>query len=63
GTRQRGTQTLQILLTEEDGTIIEGKTMTISVVRDMVIILKGLTSKLSILGGAAGPIMRQLEVF
>ena len=61
--RQRGTQTLQILLTEEDGTIIEGKTMTISVVRDMVLILKGLTSKLSILGGAAGPILRQLELF
>ncbi len=61
--RERGTQTLQILLTEEDGTIIEGKTMTISVVRDMVLILKGLTSKVSILGGAAGPIMRQLEFF
>jgi len=61
--RKRGTQTLQILLTDEDGTIIEGKTMTISVIREVVAVVKGLTSKLSVLGGAAGPILKQLNLF
>ena len=61
--RERGTQTLQILLTSEQGTIIEGKTMTISVFRDLKAMFKGLTSKFSILGGAIAPIFKQLLNF
>jgi hypothetical protein len=57
--RKRGTQTVQILLTSEAGTIIEGKTMTVSVFRDLIAMIKGLSSKLSVLGGVAAPVLKQ----
>ena len=58
--RKRGTQTVQILLTSENGTIIEGKTMTVSVFRDLMAMIKGLSSKLSVLGGVAAPVLKQI---
>ena len=56
--RQTGEQTIQIFLMSSDGTIIEGKTRTIKVTKDMKTYLKKLTSIGSLLGGLAVPLAK-----
>jgi hypothetical protein len=56
--RDVGEQTIQIFLMSSDGTIIEGKTRTIKVTKDMKTYLKKLTSIGSLLGGLAIPIAK-----
>lgn len=58
--RQTGEQTIQIFLMSSDGTIIEGKTRTIKVTKDMKTYLKKLTSIGSLLGGLAVPLAKVL---
>ncbi len=58
--RQTGEQTIQIFLMSSDGTIIEGKTRTIKVTKDMKTYLKKLTSIGSLLGGLAVPLAKIL---
>jgi hypothetical protein len=58
--RETGEQTIQIFLMTSDGTIIEGKTRTIKVTKDMKSYLKKLTSIGSLLGGLAVPLAKIL---
>ena len=58
--RQTGEQTIQIFLMTSDGTIIEGKTRTVKVTKDMKTYLKKLTSIGSLLGGLAVPLAKVL---
>jgi len=58
--RQTGEQTIQVFLMSSDGTIIEGKTRTIKVTKDMKTYLKKLTSIGSLLGGLAVPLAKVL---
>jgi len=58
--RETGEQTIQIFLMASDGTIIEGKTRTIKVTKDMKSYLKKLTSIGSLLGGLAVPLAKIL---
>ncbi|MBD3195324.1 MAG: hypothetical protein GF317_09730 [Candidatus Lokiarchaeota archaeon] len=58
--REKGEQTIQIFLEREDGTIIEGKTRTIKVTRNLKDYLKKLSSIGSLIGGLAVPISRIL---
>ena len=58
--RETGEQTIQIFLMSSDGTIIEGKTRTIKVTKDMKTYLKKLTSIGSLLGGLAVPLAKIL---
>jgi len=58
--RATGEQTIQIFLMSSDGTIIEGKTRTIKVTKDMKTYLKKLTSIGSLLGGLAVPLAKVL---
>jgi len=58
--RQTGEQTIQIFLMSSDGTIIEGKTRTVKVTKDMKTYLKKLTSIGSLLGGLAVPLAKVL---
>ncbi len=58
--RTTGEQTIQIFLMSSDGTIIEGKTRTIKVTKDMKTYLKKLTSIGSLLGGLAVPLAKIL---
>ncbi|MBA7566662.1 hypothetical protein ES708_08357 [subsurface metagenome] len=58
--RQTGEQTIQIFLMTSDGTIIEGKTRTVKVTKDMKTYLKKLTSIGSLLGGLAVPLAKGL---
>jgi len=58
--RETGEQTIQIFLLDSDGTIIEGKTRTIKVTKDMKSYLKKLTSIGSLLGGLAVPLAKIL---
>lgn len=58
--REIGEQTIQIFLLSEDGTIIEGKTRTVKVSKNMKDYLKKLTSLGSLLGGLAVPIAKML---
>jgi len=60
--RETGEQTIQIFLLSEDGTIIEGKTRTIKVTKDMKSYLKKLTSIGSLLGVLAVPLSKILLV-
>ena len=55
-----GEQTIQIFLETANGTIIEGKTRSVKVSKDLKSQLKKLTSIGSILGGIATPISRAL---
>jgi len=58
--RKTGEQTIQIFLLSEDGTIIEGKTRSVKVSKDMKSYLKKLTSIGSLLGGLAVPLSKIL---
>jgi len=58
--RETGEQTIQIFLMSSDGTIIEGKTRTIKVTKNMKDYLKKLTSIGSLLGGLAVPLAKIL---
>jgi len=58
--RATGEQTIQIFLMSSDGTIIEGKTRTVKVTKDMKTYLKKLTSIGSLLGGLAVPLAKVL---
>jgi len=58
--RETGEQTIQIFLMSSDGTIIEGKTKTIKVSKNMKDYLKKLTSLGSLLGGLAVPLAKIL---
>jgi hypothetical protein len=58
--RETGEQTIQIFLMSSDGTIIEGKTKTIKVTKNMKDYLKKLTSLGSLLGGLAVPLAKIL---
>ena len=58
--REVGEQTLQVFLMAEDGTIIEGKTKSVKVTKNVKDYLKKLTSIGSLLGGLAVPIARML---
>ncbi|MFX0046533.1 MAG: hypothetical protein ACFE8G_00035 [Candidatus Hermodarchaeota archaeon] len=58
--RETGEQTIQIFLMSSDGTIIEGKTKTIKVTKNLKDYLKKLTSLGSLLGGLAVPIAKIL---
>lgn len=58
--RELGEQTIQIFLETEEGTIIEGKTRSVKVSKDLMTQLKKLTSLGSILGGLAAPLSRAL---
>ncbi|MFX1394780.1 MAG: hypothetical protein ACFFAH_14565 [Promethearchaeota archaeon] len=56
--KEIGEQTIQIFLETADGTIIEGKTRSVKVSKDIKTQLKKLTSFGSIIGGLAAPISR-----
>ncbi|MBY8990940.1 MAG: hypothetical protein KGD58_09315 [Candidatus Lokiarchaeota archaeon] len=58
--REIGEQTVQIFLLSEDGTIIEGKTRTVKVTKNIKDYLKKLGSIGSLLGGLAVPLARIL---
>lgn len=58
--REIGEQTIQIFLETADGTIIEGKTRSVKVAKDLKSQIKKLTSIGSILGGIATPVGRVL---
>ena len=58
--REIGEQTVQIFLLSEDGTIIEGKTRTVKVTKNMKDKIKKLSSIGSLLGGLAVPLARIL---
>ena len=58
--RTSGEQTIQIFLLREDGTIIEGKTRSVKVTKDMKTKMKKLGSIGSLLGGLAVPLGRIL---
>ncbi len=58
--KEIGEQTIQIFLETADGTIIEGKTRSVKVSKDLKTQLKKLTSFGSIIGGLAAPIGRML---
>ena len=58
--RELGEQTIQIFLQTEEGIIIEGKTRSVKVSKDLMTQLKKLTSMGSILGGLAAPLSRAL---
>lgn len=58
--RETGEQTIQIFLLSEDGTIIEGKTRSVKVSKDMKTYLKKLGSIGSLLGGLAVPLAKIL---
>lgn len=58
--REVGEQTVQIFLLSEDGTIIEGKTRTVKVTKNIKDYLKKLSSIGSLLGGLAVPLARIL---
>ena len=58
--RDIGEQTIQIFLETAEGTIIEGKTRSVKVSKDLKTQLKKLTSVGSIIGGLAAPLSRML---
>lgn len=58
--RELGEQTIQIFLETAEGIIIEGKTRSVKVSKDLMSQLKKLTSMGSILGGLAAPLSRAL---
>jgi len=58
--RETGEQTIQVFLLSEDGTIIEGKTRTIKVIKNFKTYFKKLTSIGSLLGGLAVPLVKIL---
>lgn len=58
--REIGEQTIQIFLETAEGTIIEGKTRSVKVSKDLKTQLKKLTSVGSIIGGLAAPLSRML---
>lgn len=58
--RQIGEQTIQIFLETVDGTIIEGKTRAVKVVKNFKDQIKKLSSIFSLLGGLAVPLSRML---
>ncbi|MHA2288083.1 MAG: hypothetical protein ACXABG_04780 [Promethearchaeota archaeon] len=58
--RETGEQTIQIFLMSSDGTIIEGKTKTIKVTKNIKDYVKKLTSLGSLLGGLAVPLAKIL---
>ena len=58
--KEVGEQTIQIFLETAEGTIIEGKTRSVKVSKDIKTQLKKLTSVGSIIGGLAAPISRML---
>ncbi len=58
--REIRTQTIQIFLLSEDGTIIEGKTRAVKVTKDIKTYLKKLGSIGSLLGGLAVPLAKVL---
>ena len=58
--REVGEQTVQIFLLSEDRTIIEGKTRTVKVTKNIKDYLKKLSSIGSLLGGLAVPLARIL---
>jgi len=58
--RETGEQTIQIFLMASDGTIIEGKTRTVKVTKNVKDYLKKLTSIGSLLGGLAVPLAKIL---
>ena len=56
--REKGEQTLQVFLMEPDGTVIEGKTMTVDIFTNFLFLIKRLTGSSSVLGGVATPVLR-----
>jgi hypothetical protein len=58
--REIGEQTIQIFLETAEGTIIEGKTRSVKVAKDLKSQIKKLTSVGSILGGIATPLSRAI---
>jgi hypothetical protein len=58
--RETGEQTVQIFLLSSDGTIIEGKTRTVKVTKNIKDYLKKISSIGSLLGGLAVPLARIL---
>ncbi|MHA1933458.1 MAG: hypothetical protein ACW96X_13015 [Promethearchaeota archaeon] len=58
--RETGEQTIQIFLLSEDGTIIEGKTRSVKVSKDIKTYLKKFSSIGSLLGGLAVPLAKIL---
>ena len=58
--RDIGEQTIQIFLETSEGTILEGKTRSVKVSKDIKTQLKKITSVGSIVGGLAAPLSRML---
>ncbi|MHA1377334.1 MAG: hypothetical protein ACTSRG_03020 [Candidatus Helarchaeota archaeon] len=58
--REKAEQTIQIFLMEPDGTVIEGKTMTVDIYTNFLYMIKKLTGSASVLGGVATPVLRTL---
>ncbi len=56
--REKGEQTIQVFLMEPDGTVIEGKTMTVDIFTNFFYLIKKLTGSSSVLGGVATPVLR-----
>lgn len=58
--RETGEQTVQIFLLSSEGTIIEGKTRTVKVTKNIKDYIKKISSIGSLLGGLAVPLARIL---
>ncbi len=60
--RDIGVQTLQVFVEDEQGRVIEGKTMPVAIIRNMQYVLRRLTSVGSIATGAVAPLLRALTL-
>ena len=61
--REKGEQTIQVFLMEPDGTVIEGKTMTVDIYTNYIYMFKKLLGSSSVLGGVATPLARTVVDF
>jgi hypothetical protein len=60
--REIGVQTLQVFVEDDQGRVIEGKTMPVAIIRNITYQLKRLTSVSSIAGGAIAPLFHALSL-
>ncbi len=58
--REIGVQTLQVFVKDSEGHVVEGKTMPVTVIRNIEYLLKRITSGTSILTGAMTPALNMV---
>ncbi|NWF95999.1 MAG: hypothetical protein HXY34_07625 [Candidatus Thorarchaeota archaeon] len=61
--REIGTQTLQVFVEDSSGRVIEGKTMPVTIIRNIEYLLRRVASAFSIVGGSTAPLLRQFIGF